>query len=64
MIFYIGNWFDNIKKKFIGCTKWQSGEKNHRYLTIPNNVDQDLLVAMFNNNSYHSHGIDFEVILL
>jgi len=52
------------KKKFIRCTKWQSGEKNHRYLTIPNNVDQDLLVAMFNNNSYHPHSIDFEVILL
>ena len=27
-------------------------------------IDQDLLEAMFNNNSYHSHGIDFEVILL
>jgi len=49
------------KKKFIGCTKWQSGEKKHRYLTIPNNVDLELLETMFNNHSYHSHGIDFEV---
>ncbi|RGB22076.1 hypothetical protein C1646_678098 [Rhizophagus diaphanus] len=47
-------------KKFIGCTKWQSSEKNHRYLTIPNNIDLELLETMFNNHSYHSHGIDFE----
>ena len=49
------------KKKFIGCTKWQTGEKNHRYLTIPNNVDVELLEIMFNKHSYHPHGIDFEV---
>jgi len=44
--------------------KWQSGEKNHRYLTIPNNVDLELLETMFDKYSYHPHGINFEVILL
>ncbi|CAG8662781.1 5294_t:CDS:2 [Funneliformis caledonium] len=48
------------KKKFIGCTKWQSREINHLYLTIPNNVDLELLEMMFNNHSYYSYGIDFE----
>ncbi|GBC27218.1 hypothetical protein GLOIN_2v1763409 [Rhizophagus irregularis DAOM 181602=DAOM 197198] len=48
------------KKKFIGCTKWQSGEKNHRYLTIPSNIDLELLEDMFNGHSYHPNGIDFE----
>lgn len=38
------------------------GEKNHRFLTIPLNVDLELLETMFNEHSYHPHGIDFEVI--
>jgi hypothetical protein len=49
------------KKKFIGCTNWKSNEKGHRYLTIPINVDLELLEKMFDDYSYHSHGIDFQV---
>jgi hypothetical protein len=52
---------NNTKKKFIGCTKWKPKEKNHRFLTIPPNVDLELLEMMFNEHSYHPHGIDFEV---
>ena len=48
-------------KKFIGCDNWKSKKKNHRFLTIPNNVDLELLETMFNGYSYHSHGINFEV---
>ena len=51
------------KKKFIGCKNWKYGEKDHRYLTIPNNIDFELLEMMFNEHSYHPHGIDFEVNL-
>jgi hypothetical protein len=54
---------NNTKKKFIGCTKWKPKEKNHRFLTIPPNVDLELLEMMFNEHSYHPHGIDFEVIV-
>ncbi|CAB4382846.1 unnamed protein product [Rhizophagus irregularis] len=35
-------------------------EKNHRYLTIPSNIDLELLEDMFNGHSYHPNGIDFE----
>ncbi|GES91263.1 hypothetical protein GLOIN_2v1763409 [Rhizophagus clarus] len=48
------------KKKFIGCTNWKPKEKNYRYLTILINVDLKLLETMFNNYSYHPHGIDYE----
>lgn len=51
------------KKKFIGCTNWKHGEKDHRYLTVPNNVDIELLETMFEHYSYHANGIDFEVNL-
>ncbi|CAB4414123.1 unnamed protein product [Rhizophagus irregularis] len=47
------------KKKFIGCTNWKPKEK-HRYLTIPNNVDLELLETMFSEYSYHPYGIDFK----
>jgi hypothetical protein len=49
------------KKKFIGCNNWKPGEKDHRYLTIPNNIDLELLEILFSEHSYHPHGIDFEV---
>ncbi|CAB5188576.1 unnamed protein product [Rhizophagus irregularis] len=49
------------KKKFIGCENWKAGDKNHRFLTIPNNINLELLETMFNENSYHSHNNDFEV---
>lgn len=49
------------KKKFIGCNNWRQGEKDHRYLTIPDNIDLELLESMFNEYSYHANGIDFEV---
>ncbi|CAB4381019.1 unnamed protein product [Rhizophagus irregularis] len=52
------------KKKFIGCENWKAGDKNHRFLTIPNNIDLELLETMFNENSYHSHNNDFECCLL
>lgn len=42
---------------------WKPGERNHRFLTIPPNVDLELLETMFNNHSYHPRDIDFEVIL-
>ena len=35
LIFFIfkllfkGYWFNNIKKKFIGCANWKHGEKDH-----------------------------------
>ena len=45
----------------LGCTNWNPKEKNHRFLTIPINVNLELLEKMFNEYSYHSHGIDFEV---
>ncbi|CAG8694190.1 9127_t:CDS:2, partial [Funneliformis caledonium] len=48
------------KKKFIGCAKWHFREKNYRYLTIPNNVDLELLEIMFDKHFYHPRGIDFE----
>ncbi|POG64718.1 hypothetical protein GLOIN_2v1672652 [Rhizophagus irregularis DAOM 181602=DAOM 197198] len=47
------------KKKFIGCTNWKLKEK-HQYLTIPNNVDLELLETMFSEYSYHPYGIDFK----
>ncbi|CAB4408773.1 unnamed protein product [Rhizophagus irregularis] len=50
-----------LKKKFIGCTNWKSNEKGYRYLTISINVDLELLEKMFNDYSYHSHGIDFQI---
>ncbi|PKK55741.1 hypothetical protein RhiirC2_801628 [Rhizophagus irregularis] len=46
---------NNTKKKFIGCTKWKPKEKNHQFLTIPPNVDLELLEMMFNEHSYHPH---------
>jgi len=49
-----------LRKKFIGCVNWKAGEK-HRYLSIPNNIDLELLEMIFNEHSYHPHGIDFEV---
>ncbi len=49
------------KKKFIGCSNWKPKEKGHRFLTIPSNVDLELLENLFNNYTYHPHGIDFEV---
>ncbi|PKC54498.1 hypothetical protein RhiirA1_477216 [Rhizophagus irregularis] len=55
----VRGWFNNIKKKFIGCTNWKLKEK-HRYLTIPNNVDLELLETMFSEYSYHPYGIDFK----
>ncbi|POG72917.1 hypothetical protein GLOIN_2v1773210 [Rhizophagus irregularis DAOM 181602=DAOM 197198] len=51
---------NNTKKKFIGCTKWKPKEKNYQFLTILPNVDLELLEMMFNEHSYHPHGIDFE----
>jgi len=45
------------KKKFVGCENWKAGDKNHRFLTIPNNIDLELLETMFNENYYHSHNI-------
>ena len=49
------------KKKFIGCSNWKPKEKNHRYLAIPSNVNLELLETLFNDHTYHSRGIDFEV---
>ncbi|PKC13825.1 hypothetical protein RhiirA5_410153 [Rhizophagus irregularis] len=49
------------KKKFIECENWKAGDKNHQFLTIPNNIDLELLETIFNENSYHSHNNDFEV---
>ena len=46
-----------LKKNFIGCVNWKAGEK-YQYLSIPNNIDLELLEAMFNENSYNN---DFEV---
>ncbi|RGB21550.1 hypothetical protein C1646_777739 [Rhizophagus diaphanus] len=48
------------KKKFIGCENWKAGDKNHQFLTIPNNIDLELLETMFNEDSYYSHNNDFE----
>ncbi|CAB4481532.1 unnamed protein product [Rhizophagus irregularis] len=31
------------KKKFIVCENWKAGDKNHRVLTIPNNIDLEFL---------------------
>ena len=63
-ILFIGKRLHYIKKKFISCTNWRPREKNHQFLTIPLNIDLELLEKMFNEHSYHSHGIDFEVNLL
>lgn len=51
------------KKKFIGCANWKRGEKDHRYLTVPNTVDMELLEILFDKHTYHARGIDFEVNL-
>ena len=51
------------KKKFIGCANWKHGEKDHRYLTVPNTVDMELLEILFDKHTYHARGIDFEVNL-
>jgi hypothetical protein len=37
------------------------GELDHRYMIIPDNIDLELLETMFNEYSYHAHGIDFDV---
>ncbi|RGB38752.1 hypothetical protein C1646_755350 [Rhizophagus diaphanus] len=48
------------KKKFIGYSNWKPKEKNHRFLTIPTNIDLELLETLFNNHTYYPNGIDFE----
>ena len=62
-LLFKGYWFNNIKKKFIGCANWKHGEKDHRYLTVPNTVDMELLEILFDKHTYHARGIDFEVNL-
>ena len=63
-LLFIDKWLCYIKKKFIDCTNWKPREKNHRFLTIPLNIDLELLEKMFNKHLYHSNGIVFEVNLL
>ena len=62
LIYYLQlNGLITSKKKFVGCKNWKARDKNHRFLTVPNNIDLELLETMFNENSYHSHNNDFEV---
>ena len=62
-LLFKGYWFNNIKKEIYWLCKLETWRKNHRYLTVPNTVDMELLEILFDKHTYHARGIDFEVNL-
>ena len=50
-IYYIQGLSKYGKRYFVGCSNWKKTEKfQHRYLSIPYNVDDDLLQLVMDNN--------------